>query len=249
MKNLEEYTDPGDYDCEYGNPEPELSFYTNLGRITGGPILEVACGTGRISIPLSQKGFDVTGIDISEDMINRGKQKSNETALKLLIADCCDFDLQEKFKLIYMTGNAFQALLSCADQEMFIQKIHQHLASDGLFAFDTRFPSLAELSVRSSEEEFWHTYINSIGILIKVSGYHAYDPLHQIVEYTTFRRWTEEGQDKLRKTKISLRYTFPLEMEALLHYNGFQIENVFGDWDKSTLSPESKKMIYVCKLK
>lgn len=249
MENLEEYADPSHYDCEYGEPEPELSFYAYLAGITGGPILDVACGTGRIAIPLSLKGFDVTGIDISQDMIIRGKQKSNETTLNLQVADCRHFDLDQKFKLIYMTGNAFQALLSCADQEMFLKKIRKHLFPDGVFAFDTRFPLLAELSEIVTEEEFWHTYVNPEGLSIRVSGYHIYDPLHQIVEYTTFRRWTEEGQDQVRKTKILLRYTFPLEMKALLHYNGFQIEKNFGDWDRSTLSAGSKKMIYICKLK
>lgn len=249
MENLEEYTDPSEYDSEYGEPEPELSFYANLSRMAGGPILDIACAIGRVTIPLFLKGFEVTGIDISEDMIKKGKQKSKDTALKLLVADSRSFNLNQKFKLIYMTGNAFQALLSCSDQEMLLKKIRQHLAPEGIFAFDTRFPSLAELSKESTEEEPWHTYINPKGLLVKVSGYHVYDPIHQIVKYTTLRRWKEDGQDKIRKTKILLRYTFPLEMEALLNYNGFQIEKLFGNWDESALTSKSEKMIYICKLK
>lgn len=248
MDNLEEYDNPIEYDCEYGEKEPEFSFYLDLARNTGNPILEAACGTGRIALPLSREGFEVTGIDSSEPMLQWAKKKSKGTSLNLILADCQSFDLKRKFQLIYMTGNAFQALLTPEAQTNFLSKIKEHLLKDGTFAFDTRFPCHKELS-ESQKEEFWHSYINPKGQCVRVSGYQIYDPSKQIVEYTTFRRWKDEFfVEHLRKTKINLRFTFPTELKALLEDHGFRIEKIFGDWEGSKLTEESKKIICVCKL-
>lgn len=248
MDNLEEYTDPIEYDCEYGDPEPEFSFYSKFAKKSGNPILEIACGTGRIAIPLASQGFQITGIDISKAMIERAIQKTKGTSIELIVADGRTFELGKLFRMIYMTGNAFQALLARADQEMLLQNVRKHLLPDGIFVFDTRFPLLSELSSTSKEEEYWHSYKNPEGQSVKVSGYHIYDGITQIAEYITFRRWQVNGQIKTRKTKIALRYTFPMEMEALLHYNGFSIEQLLGDWNGTPFNSIHEKMIYVCKL-
>lgn len=249
MNNLEEYSDPMEYDCEYGKPEPECSFYSQIAKRVGDPILEIACGTGRITIPLALQGFKVTGIDVCEGMIKRGIEKTTKIPIEFKVSDCRTFELDQRFQMVFMTGNSFQALLTRVDQEMLLQSVRKHLSSNGIFAFDTRFPSLAELSKTSTEEEYWHTYINSKGLSVSVSGCHIYDPINQIAEYTTFRRWLENDQPKMRKTKISIRYTFPLEMEALLYYNGFKIEQRFGNWDRTILKANDEKMIYLCTLR
>lgn len=155
MDNFEEYADPMDYDCEYGKAEPELTFYSQIARSAENPILEIACGTGRISIPLALQGFNVTGIDLCEGMINWAKQKAGNIPVKFQVDDCRAFVLDQKFKMIFMTGNSFQALLTRADQELFLDSVQKHLSDEGIFAFDTRFPLLSELSNTSNQEEHW----------------------------------------------------------------------------------------------
>jgi ubiquinone/menaquinone biosynthesis C-methylase UbiE len=115
--NQDEYSDPLTYDQEYGSYEPSGSFYRSLALEVGSPILELACGTGRVTIPLANQGLDVTGIDISEKMLDRASQKSGDLAITWIQADCRSFNVQKKFRLIYMTGNSFQAFLTREDQE------------------------------------------------------------------------------------------------------------------------------------
>ena len=139
----------------------------------------------RIALPLSREGFEVTGIDLSVPMLQRAKTKSKGTSLNLIQADCQSFDLKRKFKLIYMTGNSFQVLLTKEAQINFLSKIKDHLSNDGTFAFDTRCPCLKELSCQSCKEEFWHSYTNSLGQCVTVSGYQIYNPSKQIVHISS----------------------------------------------------------------
>ena len=82
---------------------------------------------------------------------------------------------------------------------------------------------------------------------VRVSGTEYYDPLRQVKVETAVRRWTDKDGNKIaRKAPLSLRYIYPQEMEALLHYNGFTTLNVYGDWDRTPLTTESQMMIYVC---
>ncbi|MEW6403505.1 MAG: class I SAM-dependent methyltransferase, partial [Chloroflexota bacterium] len=82
------------------------------------------------------------------------------------------------------------------------------------------------------------------------SGIDKYDAIRQIRTETAYRRWTDaNGEENLRVVPLSLRYVFPQEMEALLHYNGFEIVELYGDAEMSPLTNESSAMIYVCKKK
>jgi hypothetical protein len=96
-------------------------------------------------------------------------------------------------------------------------------------------------------EKEWFTYKNPAGREIRVSGTENYDPIRQVKLETAFRRWTDDnGQEILKVAPLSLRFMFPQEMEALLHYNGFKILERYGDWDSSPLTAESALMILVC---
>jgi len=247
--NQDEYSDPLTYDQEYGSYEPSGSFYHSLALEAGTPILELACGTGRIAIPLAKDGFDVTGVDISKQMLDRASQKSENLAITWIQADCRSFNAEKKFRLIYMTGNSFQAFLTREDQELMLTQVKNHLHLDGFFAFDTRNPDLAELASNQNKEEYWHSYVDSQGRTVNVSGLLTYNPISQIAHYITHRRWKGAGKEITNTSHIDLRYIFPQEMEALLYHNGFNIIRCYGNWDLSPLTPKSPSMIYVCKLR
>lgn len=249
LTSADEYTDALRYDQEYGAFEPAGSFYSGLAAETGGPILELACGTGRVAIPLARQGYDVTGVDMSDTMLARARFKSAGESIQWVQADCRDLQIQNKFRLIFLTGNSFQAFLTRDDQEALFSCIRKHLQPGGLFAFDTRYPNLNELLAEQDEEEFWHSYTDANGHNVSVSGILKYDALKQIGRYITFRRWQEHEQEIIKPSHIDLRYVFPQEMDTLLHYNGFTILRKYGNWDLSPLTAESSSMIYVCKVK
>lgn len=245
--NLEEYADPDIYDLENQEFEPDGSFFLDFARQLQGPVLELGCGTGRVTIPLAQRGVDMTGLDVVPAMIERARQKAGALPIRWVVADARSFQLGRSFRLIFETGSVFQHLLTRLDQEAFLARVREHLEQDGRFIVTLIFPHVDLLASVETEQE-WFTYENHAGQEIRVSGTEYYDPVRQVKLETAYRRWVDD-QDReiLKVAPLSLRYIFPQEMEALLHYNGFQVVERFGDWDKSPLAGDSRLIILVCR--
>ncbi len=256
--NLEEFSHPDEYDLEE-SATWGVEFYKTLAVQTGGPILEIACGTGRVSIPIASLGLAVTGLDIVPAMLERARQKSRGLDTRWLEGDARNFALKERFRLIYLTGNAFQAFLTRADQEALLGRVHAHLQDTGLFAFETRNPHWISANDPNSgdpdhftnletrgQEEFWHAYTDTQGRTVRVSGTQTYDHVAQILHWTTHRRWLEGNRERVRTTRIAVRYTFPQELAGLLHYNGFEVLRQYGDWSLEPLNRDSPNIILVC---
>jgi ubiquinone/menaquinone biosynthesis C-methylase UbiE len=98
--NLEEFADPRNYDLE-DNSDTGIAFYTALAQETGSPVLEIACGTGRVSIPTARLGFTVTGLDIVPGMLEQARRKSAGLPTRWVEGDGRTFDLGEQFRLIF----------------------------------------------------------------------------------------------------------------------------------------------------
>ncbi len=132
------------------------------------------------------------------------------------------------------------------EQEMMLACVREHLTPDGVFAVDLLFPSRG--SMKDAEEQDWYTYENEAGQTVRVTGTDEYDPIRQIKHETAFRHWIDgEGREIVKRARFSLRFNFPQEMEALLHYNDLSIIHRYGGWDRSPLKAGSQNMIYVCK--
>ncbi len=138
--NMEAYADPPDYDFVVG--DAGIPIYTALPQETGGPVLEIGCGIGRVSIPIAQQGFSVTGLDIAPGMLEQARRKSDGLPVRWVEGDGRAFDLGDRFRLIFLTVNAFQQFLTNADQDALLARVHAHLEDEGLFAFETRNPTL-----------------------------------------------------------------------------------------------------------
>ncbi len=245
--NLEEYTNPEIYDQENADFEPDGEFYLAYARQIGGVVLELGCGTGRITIPMAQQGIDITGLDITPQMIERAKSKAERLPIQWVIGDARDFALSRTFRLIFESGATFQHMLTRADQENMLARVREHLEPDGRFIVGTIMPSLSLL--QDEPETEWFSYSDADGIEVQVSGTQHFDWLTQIKTETAIRRWKDSGGQEVVKTApLSLRYMFPQEMEALLYHNGFSILESWGDWDKSPLMQGSGHIIHVCSL-
>ncbi len=246
-RNLDEYNDPGIYDCENREFGPDGPFYLALAQRLGGPVLEIGCGTGRITIPLAQQGMAITGLDITPGMLERAKRKAGSLPIRWVNADARSFRLESKYRFIFESGATFQHMLSRADQEGMLARVREHLERQGRLVLSCRMLRPESLASQESEEA-WYSYTDEAGREVRVSGIASYDALTQVMTETAFRRWRDEaGQEVVRRVPLSLRYTFPQEMEALLHYNGLAVVERYGDWDSSPLGNESKSMILVCR--
>jgi SAM-dependent methyltransferase len=268
--NLEDFADADNYDLE-DDSDTGVAFYADLAHETGGPVLEIGCGTGRVSIPIARQGLVVTGLDIVPGMLERARRKSASLPVRWVQGDGRDFELAEQFRLIFLTGNAFQLFLTRTDQQALLEQAHRHLHEDGLFAFETRNPCWRQgaASFQDAQALSHHPFPNAEGLFAYLETWEAeetdppytdsqgrqihrsrtqeYDHVSQILQWTGYRRWQENGQEQTRISRLAVRYTFPQELDALLHYNGFQRERCYGDWDCSPLTIASPSIISVCR--
>lgn len=261
------YADPQDYDVLEN--DTGVPFYTALAQDTGGPVLDIACGTGRVSIPIARLGFTVTGLDRVPGMLEQARRKSAGLPVRWVEGDGRAFDFGDQFRLIFLTGNAFQQFLTNADQEALLARVRAHVHDKGVFAFETRNPlwasplTLAEqeavlerarlrgdffafLETRD-EERVWRTYTDIRGRDVRDSHTQTYDHVAQILHLTGYRRWREGNEQRTQVTREALRYTFPQELTALLHHNGFTVIRRYGDWSLEPLSAASTSIIVVCR--
>ncbi|TYS55888.1 class I SAM-dependent methyltransferase [Sutcliffiella horikoshii] len=246
--NLEKYEDANEYDRKHENFLVDLPLILEWAP-KDSPIIELACGTGRLTIPLAEQGHEMIGVDIHAGMLERAKAKAIDKNLPIqwYLQDCTQLSLTKSTKLMFMSGNSFQHFLTNEVQDALFQSVHRHLEAGGIFIFDTRNPIMEDLSkVDEYEEHFTH----SSGILVAEYHKETYQPMTQILHCETERRFFNGTLiESIEKDRILLRYVFPLEMRRLLNEHGFKVLHEYGDWNKSLLTANSPQMVYVCQKK
>jgi len=245
--SLEEFRDPQTYDLVDEDYYDDWPLTEQWARKLGEPLLDLACGTGRIALRMAAQGYQVTGVDITPEMIAWARQKAAKQSLSIdwVVADARSFHLQKQFSFIYMLENVFQFFPTREDQEAMLARVREHLHPEGCFLFETRNPNSRNLlQVRHPEPRKFTT---PDGGQLVTTAEQYYDPMTQIQHYTSYLTFSHPGGQQEEKTlRTALRYVFPQEMEALLFYNGFQICACYGDWQQGPLTTTSPAMIYVC---
>jgi ubiquinone/menaquinone biosynthesis C-methylase UbiE len=246
--NLDEFRDPQTYDLECDEVDEELPLIEGWARKTGGPLLDIACGTGRTALRLAARGYQVTGVDITPEMVALGREKAaaQGVSVEWVVADVRAFHLQRRFRCAYMVGNAFQFFLTRADQEALLARVREHLHPEGYFLFETRNPSPRNLYEAYQPEPQTYTTSES-GQLVITYDPPLYDPMIQIQHHTAHYHWRQpDGQQVEKVKRTALRYVYPQEIKALLFYNGFQILASYGSWQQDPLTADAIEMIFVC---
>ena len=223
--NMDEYLHPDLYDLENPDFEPDGLMFLDYARQTGGPLLDIGCGTGRMTIPLAQHGLDVTGVELFPAMLERAKAKAGDLPIHWVEGDARNFHLGRTFGLILEGGCVFMHMLTRADQEAYLARVVEHLAPHGRFVVSIFFPHPDRLATELEEKD-WFTYQDEQGRPVRVSGYETYDELAQIKVETAVRHVSgADGEETVYVAPLSLRYTFPQEMEALLDHAGLVLLN------------------------
>ena len=245
--NLEEFRDAEIYDLQDEGYEDDYPLTAQWARSLGGPLLDLACGTGRMALRMAAQGYQVTGVDITPEMIARARQKAAQSgaSIEWVVADARAFHLQKQFRFIYMLENVFQFFLTREDQEAMLACVREHLRPEGCFLFETRNPNPRNLQQLRRPEPEQFTLPDGGQLVITAQMY--YDPMTQIQHYTGFLTFSHPGgQQEVRTHRTALRYVYPQEMEALLFHNGFKIRTCYGSWQQEPLTEMSRSMIYVC---
>ena len=235
--NLSKYANPVEYDKLHEGYTVDLDYITSYLGNRKETIIELACGTGRLAIPLAKLGHTVYGVDIDEGMLAHAEQKADAegVTLHLSVQDCTKLTLPIQANFMYMTGNSFQHFLTNVSQDSLFTSVKKHLQKGGEFVFDTRNPILAELSVVDTYDE---TYERN-GETIHVTSVETYEPMTQILTCTS--RHTSPTRNY--EDSIKLRYTYPLELKRLLAQHGFEVVAIYGSWNKAEFTADSIQMV------
>ncbi|UCE07173.1 MAG: class I SAM-dependent methyltransferase [bacterium] len=238
MTTYVDYAEYYDFDHD---TQIDVAFYLNYAQRCGSPILELACGTGRLTVPLAEAGHEIYGVDLSENMLAICRRKVEEKKLRdrvhLFHNDMASFDLPRKgFNLIFIPVRSFMHLYTQEDQLGCLQRAYEHLCPGGIFIVDVyapRFDLLAQKRDGRYEKrgEFDLPGGNHV---IRKNRFIKNDLVNQ-VQYgeILFEEYDAAGSlVRQRTVPMNTRYTFRYELQLLLQRVGFEIIDFFGDYEQ-----------------
>ena len=241
------YKDAEFYDAEFADRSYDLDFYLRQAVRIEGSVLELACGTGRIAIPIAQAGLEVAGLDVSQPMLERARRKASAQGLRVdwHLADCRNFKLGRSFDLIIMVSNALQHLHDADSLAASFTRVREHLKPGGRFIFDVMNPDPRKLE-RPYDLRYRHkTFHESKGDLIEVDARSRYDPAQKLLRFDLF--YSQGDRRDFLVKNVTMRCLFPEEVDALCRAGGFEIENRLGDFDARPFSASAPKQIIICR--
>lgn len=204
----------------------------------GGPALELGIGTGRIAVPLTEAGVEVHGIDASEKMAERIREKTDEQRIPVTIGSFADFSLEARFNLIYVVFNTFFGLLSQNDQLRCMQSVARHLKSDGKFLVEAFVPDLCRYERGQSTSV---THLDQDIVRIDASVLKRND---QVV--TTQHIFL--GPQGVDLYPVKLRFAYPSELDLMAVLAGMELEDRWGSWERDSFEDDSGSHVSVYRL-
>lgn len=230
-----------------GRPLADTPLFLKFVQQAQGPVLELGCGLGRYTIPLAERGIDITGLELSVPSLDYARKKAEDLPMDWIEADVRNFRLDRHFSRIFARGCVFDFMLTRQDQEAMLACVHEHLADDGQFLFDTCNKPPSQM-VDQPEEEAWYTLSHPGGRTIHVSGKSWYDHTKQLEIQMGYERWDGPDGELVRQPwTLTLRYTMPQELETLLYYNGFELISNHTEHDGTPPTPQNPPSVFICK--
>jgi ubiquinone/menaquinone biosynthesis C-methylase UbiE len=233
------------YDYTSKGLEGDLQFYLDEAKRSGSPVLELGCGTGRILIPIAEAGIDIVGLDLSDAMLSVAQRKiaslptSVQERIELVEGDMRAFSLGRKFKLITIPYRAFLHLMTPEDQKAALRTIHEHLDADGCLVFNIFDPRVETIAAHlvplgRAVKKLMEFARSDNEHRVIVSESRRYDTEQQVLTEDRIFEELDEGGEVISKAYavISLRYAFRYEMQHLLELCGYNIDALYGDFER-----------------
>jgi ubiquinone/menaquinone biosynthesis C-methylase UbiE len=235
----------------------DMSFYVSAARKYGDPVLELGCGTGRITTAIADAGHRIVGLDISAKMLERAIEKRDalrrdaRDRVHLVRGDMTEFELSEKFRTVIIPFRPFQHLLEIEDQMNCLHCVRRHLAPGGhlLVDFFQTDPERMHDPIFQRESlltEYALPDGRHIALSERVAAFHR--GLQRNEVEMIFNVTHPNGKHERLVMAWTLRYFFRYEVEHLLALCGFHIESEYGNFDESPLGNESPEMIFLAKV-
>ena len=247
------------YDDAYAtkNDLVDLPFYMDLAKRSGGPVLEMACGTGRILLPIARAGIEIHGVDNSLPMLevlrSHVRQEPPEVQQRITIAegDMRSFRSAQKYTLVTIPFRPMQHMYTVEDQAAALQTAAFHLVEGGLFAFDVFYPNYELLQSGIGEETLdleWPLASDPGKIVRRYFRKETVDKTQQNFTATFLFR-TCQGETPLLEETEPLKmswYTYP-QLRALFLLAGLEIVEEYGSFARRPLDNQATEMIFVLK--
>ena len=222
---------------------PDVKFFVDAAIESGGPVLEVGCGTGRVLIPTAQAGVSITGLDLSEHMLDvlrdtlKEEPAEVQDRVELVRGDMRDFELEKKYALATTPFRPFQHLITTEDQIKCLENIHDHLLPGGIFILDIFNPSLTGITADNLGQEVGAEpeFTTPEGIKVRrFNKTNQRDHLKQVLDVELIYYLTHpDGREERVVHAFPMRYLFRYEAEHLLARCGFEVLNLFADYNKN----------------
>jgi SAM-dependent methyltransferase len=228
----------------------DIPFYVEHAKAARGPVLEVACGTGRVMIPSLQAGADIEGIDLHPGMLAVLRKRAGALGLtpRAELADMRDFTMPRRYKLITIPFRAFQHLTNTEDQLRTLRCLREHLEPGGSLIFNLFHPSFDALcsnpSITFPDREVVHPETG-----LPVVMHDASRELDRVQQLMNIEREIIESDARgyahvIDRHAFTLRWTYKAEMELLLRLSGFTRWDVRGGFDGQPLEKDTDEMVW-----
>jgi SAM-dependent methyltransferase len=223
------------YDDEpRGDESAAVAFLQRLAH--GGPVLELAIGTGRIALPLAAQGLHVDGVDLSPAMVAKLRAKAGGDELSVTMGDFADVPVPGSYRLIYLVFNTLFNLLTQDDQVRCFENVATHLTDDGSFVVEAFVP---DFLYRLRDNQYVDA--EAVGVSEVWLDVGRHDPVAQRLDETHVAL-TGTG---VRLYPIVCRYAWPSELDLMARIAGLRLKERWGGWSNEPFTASSSLHVSV----
>lgn len=225
----------------------DLQFYKRwLPENKEARILELCCGTGRLTLPIAKDGYDITGVDFTASMLAQAKTKAAKEGLTIdfIEADIRSLDLPQQYDLIFIPFNSIHHLYQNEDLFKALKVVKKHLKEGGLFILDCFNPNIHFIVSGGKEQRQISEYTTDDGRDVLIKEVMQYENTTQI-NRIAWHYYINGAFDSVQN--LDMRMYFPQELDAYLVFTGFKIIHKFGSFEEEAFDNHSEKQIFICR--
>lgn len=215
--------------------EPTVDRLARLAE--GGAALEFAIGTGRVAVPLAERGVPVTGIESSPPMVERLRAKADEVMIPVVIGDMATTVVPGEYSLVYLVFNTVSNLLTQAEQVACFRNAARHLGPGGRFVIELWVPELRKLPPGQPAM-----------VCRAEPGYILLDTYDTLRQHVVSHHFHFDGTKQAELFRTPHRYIWPTELDLMAQLAGFELESRHADWDGAAFTAESRSHVSVYRI-
>ncbi len=244
------------YDLDVAEEYGDIEMYLALAAASDGPILELACGSGRICVPLAAAGHHVTGVDRNPGMLDRARSawsarrtEAGGGSLDLVLADMTTVALKERFGLVILAFNGLLLLPDRKAQEQVVRTIAAQLEPDGRAIIDIWLPPPEDLVLYDGRVvNDWVREDPAAGTWVAKTTSAHYSPASASATVDTqFDEWHQMDAPTRTHRRDEVGFISATELLSLVERAGLEPQIVAGDYDMTELTPDSDRLVLVAR--